>query len=265
MKNINEGRSQVKRKYGEHASIKVNEKAAVRNKVINFVGKRFVTEEEMKNFLTKMNEERGKDFNSTKWFGRNGRYFESFTNRGQKVLTLSKYGKRVLELIKAAASKTKLNESFGLFKASLFESTNNLELDGYVVERNEEELETALNEGALAKKGAKNLSDINLEDQIDSTGDEEMTEYYEDITKALGEANPRNVIMVDSETNDEDPLMRKIYAYLEANFNYMEDVKTRGSFGSGMGQQTAIDKKLNVVRIDDYGFVAYYFTAKSNF
>jgi hypothetical protein len=49
MKNLNEGRAQVKRKYAEHGAIRVNEKTPVRNKVIEFVGKRFVTEEEMKN------------------------------------------------------------------------------------------------------------------------------------------------------------------------------------------------------------------------
>ena len=66
--NVNESRAQIKRKYGEHSSIRVNEKTPVRNKVIEFVGKRFVTEEEMKTFLTKLTEERGKDMNPKQWF-----------------------------------------------------------------------------------------------------------------------------------------------------------------------------------------------------
>ena len=45
--NLNEGRTQIKRQYGQYSKIKVNEKAPIRNKVIGFVGKRFVTEEEM--------------------------------------------------------------------------------------------------------------------------------------------------------------------------------------------------------------------------
>jgi len=119
---VNEGRSQIKRKYGEHSNIRVNEKAPVRNKVIEFVGKRFVTESEMEAFLTKLVEERGKDFNNKKWFTRNERYFESFENRGQKVWTLSKYGKRVLEMIKN--TQKNINESIGLFKSEVFESLN---------------------------------------------------------------------------------------------------------------------------------------------
>jgi hypothetical protein len=261
-------RTQIKRKYGEYANIRVNEKAPVRNKVVQFVGKRFVTEEEMKQFLTKLTEERGKDLDANKWFGRNGRYFEKFENRGQKVLTLSKYGKRVLEMIRKSESKTNLNESsnIGLFKSEIFESVKPEVV--YEFEWSEEEIaeaEKALNEAALAKKGARELADINLGDQIDNAEDKEMAEYYEDITKALGESDPRNVIQVDSETHDEDPLMNKIYNYLSTNFSGTEDVKTRGNFGSGMGQATVIDPALNVVRIDDYGFVAFYFTANSKF
>jgi hypothetical protein len=117
MDNLNEGREQIKRKYGEYGAIKVNENAPIRNEILRFVNKRFVTEEEMKQFLTKMSENRGKDLDARQWFSRNGRYFEKFENRGQEVWTLSKYGKRVLEFIKKSdSSQGKLNESIGLFK-----------------------------------------------------------------------------------------------------------------------------------------------------
>ena len=96
---LNEGRSQIKRKYGDYSNIRVNEKAPIRNKIVNFIGKRFVTEEELKSELTKLTEDTGKAFDERQWFKRNQRYFESFENRGQKVWTLSKYGKRVLEFI----------------------------------------------------------------------------------------------------------------------------------------------------------------------
>jgi hypothetical protein len=125
--NLNEGRTQIKRQYGQYSKIKVNEKAPVRNRVIGFVGKRFVTEEEMKNFLSKMNEETGKSFDDKKWFGRNQRYFESFENRGQKVITLSKYGKRVLEMIGKTTQKQSINESIGLFKNIKLNETTNWE------------------------------------------------------------------------------------------------------------------------------------------
>jgi hypothetical protein len=122
---VNEAREQIKRKYGEYGSIKVNETAPIRNEILRFVNKRFVTEEELKNFLTKMSESRGKDVDARQWFSRNERYFESFSNRGQQVWTLSKFGKRVHEFIKRKDSSTgKVNESIGLFKSSMFESVN---------------------------------------------------------------------------------------------------------------------------------------------
>lgn len=119
MENLNEGRAQIKRKYGEYGAIKVNSEAPIRNSILEFVGKRFVTEEELKAHLTQLSEDRGKAVDQTKWFSRNMRYFESFQNRGAQVWTLSKYGKRVLEnIIKAKAQKQTVNESIGLFKFS---------------------------------------------------------------------------------------------------------------------------------------------------
>ena len=114
---VNESRAQIKRKYGEYGAIRVNSEAPIRNSILEFIGKRFVTEEEMKAHLTKLSEDRGTAIDQTKWFSRNMRYFESFENRGAKVWTLSKYGKRVLEnIIKSKQEKTMIKESIGLFK-----------------------------------------------------------------------------------------------------------------------------------------------------
>jgi hypothetical protein len=114
---VNEGRSQIKRKYGEHGAIRVNSQAPIRNSILEFVGKRFVTKSELDSHLTQLSEDRGKAFNHTTWFKNNERYFESFTNRGSEVWTLSKYGKRVLEnIIKSKQEKTMIKESIGLFK-----------------------------------------------------------------------------------------------------------------------------------------------------
>jgi hypothetical protein len=122
---VNEGRSQIKRKYGEHGAIRVNSEAPVRNSILEFVGKRFVTRAELDAHLTQLSEDRGKAIDQTKWFSRNMRYFESFSNRGSEVWTLSKYGKRVLENIMKARKenqeKTMIKESIGLFK---FNSVN---------------------------------------------------------------------------------------------------------------------------------------------
>jgi len=112
-------RVEIKRKYGEYPSHQINNEAPIRNRVVEFVGKRFVTEDELKSFLTKLEEDRGNAIDQRKWFGRNMRYFESFQNRGQQVWTLSKFGKRVLEnIIKAKSQKqtNSVNESVGLYK-----------------------------------------------------------------------------------------------------------------------------------------------------
>ena len=80
MENVNEGRSQIKRQYGQYSKIRVNEKAPIRNKVLNFVGKRFVTEEEMLNQLSTITEEIGKEFDQRKWFKNNQKYFSNFSS-----------------------------------------------------------------------------------------------------------------------------------------------------------------------------------------
>jgi hypothetical protein len=117
MENVNEARSQIKRQYGQYSRIQVNETAPIRNKILNFIGNRFVTEEEMKSQLTKITEEVGKEFDQRTWFKNNKRYFESFENRGQTIWTLSRYGKRVFEFINKPKQEV-ISESLqiGLFK-----------------------------------------------------------------------------------------------------------------------------------------------------
>lgn len=195
-KNINEGRTQIKRKYAAHGSIRVNEKAPIRNKVIQFVGKRFVTEEEMKSFLTQLTEDRGKEFDQRKWFGRNEKYFEAFENRGQKVWTLSKFGKRVLEnVIKKSEQKQTINESVGLFK--------NIRI-------NESIINEALVNAADVKDGATTLADRikMIEDDAVSAGEEicdmkMLNAMYTTFSKTL--KTPLNKLMlIDSESNASD-------------------------------------------------------------
>lgn len=95
-----EERRVIKRKYGEHGPIHINDSGPVRNAVIEFVGNRFITEEELDAFFTKVDEGDGeKKPNYRKWFSRNERYFESVKVKGKKLLVLSKLGKRVFEHI----------------------------------------------------------------------------------------------------------------------------------------------------------------------
>jgi hypothetical protein len=244
-KKINEGRTQVKRKYGEHSSIRVNEKTPVRNKVIEFVGKRFVTETEMKTFLTQLTESRGKELNQKQWFDRNKRFFESFENRGQKVITLSKYGKRVLEMIAKSAQKQTINESIGLFKSEIFES----------IESNE-----SLNEGV----SINNLEDYRFGDHTGyfGVGDDEAAQ--KDLAKFLGVASIEDCYSFGGEVEDEDS--QQLYSDYnegpqgEFNQHMFFKYRTAGNDNvpssfkpSGMGHITVGATKGEVFSGNDHG------------
>jgi len=125
---------------------------------------------------------------------------------------------------------------------------------------NESELTELISEGALASKGASHLSDYTLEDVI-SDADADDAEAYQAIADCLG-VGAGLVYMVDSETNEDDPIQKKIYKYLASRGDFSKDVDPKGQ---GMGQYTMHDPKMNVVRLDDYGFVGFYFTADSKF
>jgi len=135
------------------------------------------------------------------------------------------------------------------FNEFVNESETNLELDGLI------------NEGALASKGAKELADINMQEMIDGAESKDYEKYFKLICDTLG-ADPGLVVQVDSETNEEDPISKKIYNFLSKKGNFTVDVEPEGK---GMGQYTMFDPNMNVVRADDYGFVAFYFTKDSKF
>ena len=243
MENVNEGRSQIKRQYGQYSKIRVNEKAPIRNKVLNFVGKRFVTEEEMVNHLTELTEDLGKEFDQRKWFKNNQRYFESFENRGQKVLTLSKYGKRVHEFINKPKTSTLMeNKQIGLFKKSLFESFVN---------------ESVLNEGTMAAKAFKD-EDLYDGGKLENAWDSDWKSFADVVTKKLGAKSATDVIQADENSGDETPLGGKIYDFLQKKFNGTETIENDFV-------DAEYDPKLNVVCISDMGFVAYQFVASSKF
>jgi len=113
MSELNEGRHQVKRKYGDHGRIRINENGAkVRETIVKFVGKNYVTEEDLHNHLIRLEEDRGGvKVNKAKWFARNQKLFTTFEKKGTTYYSLSKYGMRVLELINSKTMKKALNES----------------------------------------------------------------------------------------------------------------------------------------------------------
>jgi hypothetical protein len=111
-------RVQIKRKYGQYASKLANSSAPIRDKVIEFVGAQFVTKEDLDHFFLDLSKNRGKIINQKQWFDRNDKYFQSFKNAGKPLLTLSIYGKRVLQHILQNKKTTNemVKESIGLFK-----------------------------------------------------------------------------------------------------------------------------------------------------
>jgi hypothetical protein len=120
-----------------------------------------------------------------------------------------------------------------------------------------------LNEGTLAAKGAKEFEEINLADAILSAEDDDWRNLYKKISETLG-ADPKDVIQVDSETNEDDPISEKIYTTLQNKFRQGPAVETP-EFKISQGWGCYHDPKLNVINISDYGFEGYFFTAKSNF
>ena len=162
-------RSQIKRQYGQYSKIRVNEKAPLRNTILNFVGNRFITDDEMQSQLTKMSEEIGKEFDQRTWFKNNKRYFESFENRGQQVWTLSKYGKRVFEFINKPKQNIIMeNKSIGLFKSSFL---------------NESRINEAFATLEMGDTLEKTLADFS-EDE-DGISIKVMTKGFNDIAKLL--------------------------------------------------------------------------------
>ena len=113
--NINEGRHQVKRVYGEHKRIRINEKGApVRETIIKYVGKNYVREQDLHNYLIRLEEDRDghTKINKARWFKRNQKFFTTFEKNNEKYISLSKYGHRVLELLNADKEVPKeINES----------------------------------------------------------------------------------------------------------------------------------------------------------
>lgn len=123
--------------------------------------------------------------------------------------------------------------------------------------RNDSELDSLIAEGALASKYARTGGDLG-----DMDIDPDLQDMYDDICTELGVSDLSQVYQVDSETNEDDPLSRKIYNYLQGNLN---PTKTIDKHTESMGVATVLDPVKNVIRYDEYGFVAFYFTADSKF
>jgi hypothetical protein len=114
-------RYQIKRRYGQYEAKHVNANAPVRDSIVKFVSDKSVTEKEIKDFLSMLAEDRGKSINVSAWFKNNNKYFQSTT---EGSLTLSKYGKRVLEYVLEQDKNKKLNEGKELTDKEISEAFN---------------------------------------------------------------------------------------------------------------------------------------------
>ena len=120
--------------------------------------------------------------------------------------------------------------------------------------------ESTINEGALANK-AFNLYDT-VDIIMDEMEDEDTKEIHQKACDLLGE-NPSNVCRLDSESDYDDDVLTKAYDAMDDKFRGVPT--DLGDLDLPSGMDLMLDSKLKVVRMDDYGFVAYFFTSDSKF
>jgi hypothetical protein len=120
--------------------------------------------------------------------------------------------------------------------------------------------ESKLNEGFLAKKAFDLYDTVDI--IISEFDDKEVIEIHEFCCELLGE-DPSNVCRLDSETDHENNVLYQAYEAMDKKFRGAPVKNLPKSIGNG--QSISHDDKLGVVRYDDYGFVAYFFTSNSNF
>ncbi len=117
--------------------------------------------------------------------------------------------------------------------------------------------EDFLNESFVNENLASKI--FNMDDTVDMIMDEFDDTYQKNLhkraCKLLG-SNPNAVCRLDSE-GDYDGEESKAFDYLQSHFSHdVNDSKF---------SELYYDKSMNVVRLDDYGFVAYFYTNKSKF
>jgi hypothetical protein len=120
--------------------------------------------------------------------------------------------------------------------------------------------ESTINEGAMAKRLAKVLSDYNAENYIEEKSDSpELVAEMEAICKILGQS-PANVFGIDEYT--EHPAAERAYGLLQSGgYDSIDDNRFSGD------SEIGYDKKMGVIQCVDMTdqFTLYWFTANSNF
>lgn len=121
---------------------------------------------------------------------------------------------------------------------------------------NESKLNEAVGLGMASKafKDKDLYSAGNLRDNLDSS----LKKFGEALVDMLGVKNLDEVIQVDENSEEESDLGGKIYNFLDKKFNIGNDYKLANN-------KVEYDKELHVIKSEDMGLTAYFFTANSKF
>lgn len=227
MSDLNEAKRTIKRSYrgGEYPAIRVYDSGKVRNRIIDFVGTKVVTDEDLQAYIDNIvqEEEGAKKSNYRKWFKRNGKYFKTTVKEGKKTWCLSKLGKRVYELTCKKEEKGMINED------------KCLSFDDFLV------MEDYVKEARILGRG---MSDAALAADTEQSDQEYIAskQYSKNVRNALlklGAPESLNVISrwttvnlyVDSQ--EEAAILEKILSDLKLKSNNRGKVKMMGTALTG--------------------------------
>lgn len=123
--------------------------------------------------------------------------------------------------------------------------------------------ESLITEGAMSKKAfgdKKIVSASGLSTAWGTDDDSTMESGAEQFAKKLGipDGDISQVMQSDENSAENSPLEAKIYNFLQKKFKSTEEFEN-DIFNA------EYDAVLNVIQIQDDGFIAYQFTADSNF
>ena len=244
MEELNEGRHQVKRKYAQYNRIRVNENgASVRDTIVKYIAKNYVTEEDLYNHLIRLEEDRGGvKVNKAKWFKRNQKFFTTFEKKGTTYYSLSKYGQRVFEMInKRDAIPAEVNESGHMNIPSMAEFI-------------------AVNEASESIKDEK-LNEGIVEDIRENLIGKPITKIKELYKKYIG-ADPRKEIasnakamitMIATMAAENKVIAKAVLmeSINEAKFSENDLVRTKGGIDFGDETFVVIHQKGTKVTVED--------------
>ena len=161
--NINEGKVTLKRRYTEnHPAITAGKHAKIRNKVLEAIKDGKITQEEFDNIIREMSKDSGR------WMRRNSKYF----NVSEEGISLSKFGKRVLDSINVSEEVIEEGRKFvAAAKKAKDEGKTEFEFEGetYPVTIKENKTKTKMEETFLHESFTSFVDSLSLNEAFKST------------------------------------------------------------------------------------------------